>query len=132
MSGDNVEFVERCYAAFNAGAWDEVAAAGDPGITLEEPPELPAPERREGRDAVVRYLRSFERIWTDSIWEIEELIDADDKVIAVVRFRATGRASQAQVEMRWAHVWTIRDRKALRIQAFSERTGALEAAGVSE
>jgi uncharacterized protein len=132
MSDQNVALVAACYDAFNRGAWDEVEAAGDPAITLEEPAELPAPERPSGRDAVLRYLRSFETVWTDAVWETDELLDAGDKVLAEVRFRAIGRKSGVPVEMRWVHVWTVRQGRAYRIQAFLDRANALEAAGVAE
>jgi hypothetical protein len=50
----------------------------------------------------------------------------------MARFRGRGRASGAEVEGRHFEVYTVRDRKVIRVEEFSERGEALEAAGLSE
>jgi len=61
--------------------------------------------------------------------EIEELIEADDETVVVVfHIRARGKASGAPVEMRLAHVITVRDGKAVRMKAYLDPEEARRAA----
>jgi ketosteroid isomerase-like protein len=64
--------------------------------------------------------------------EVEELTDAGDQVLAVLREREIGRASGAPVETTHAAVWTLADGKVIRMELFDDRQQALEAVGLSE
>ena len=61
-----------------------------------------------------------------------ELIDVGDKVVAVVQMEGTGPVSQIALDDRFAFVFTLRDGRIVREQAFRNREEALEAAGLSE
>ena len=69
------------------------------------------------------------RFW---IREVEELIDAGDEVVAVIREREVGRASGVPVETTHLAVWTLADGKVVQMQMFDDRQQALEAAGLRE
>ena len=72
-------------------------------------------------------------MWESFEDNVQELIDAGEQVISVVTSRGRGRASGVEVE--WAGnagVWTIRDRKIIRVAWFASREEALEAIGLSE
>ena len=64
----------------------------------------------------------------------EEFIDAgDDQVLVFSREGGRGRGSGAEVMTQpTAHLWTIRNGRAVRMQSYWERTEALEAAGLTE
>jgi ketosteroid isomerase-like protein len=64
----------------------------------------------------------------------EEFIDAGaDKVLVFSREGGRGRGSGADVVTQpTAHLWTMRDGKAIRMQSYWERADALEAAGLSQ
>jgi ketosteroid isomerase-like protein len=64
-------------------------------------------------------------------FEVEELIDAGDQVLAAIREREVGRASGVPVEASHLAVWTLADGKVIRLQIFDNRQAALEAAGLS-
>jgi ketosteroid isomerase-like protein len=64
--------------------------------------------------------------------EVEELTDAGDQVLAVLREREVGRASGAPVETTHAAVWTLAHGKVIRMELFDGREEALEAAGLGE
>jgi ketosteroid isomerase-like protein len=66
------------------------------------------------------------------VCEAEEYIDAGGHVVAFTRYRGTGKESSVEVDTRGAHVWTMRDGKAVRLEVFSARRRALEAAGLRE
>ena len=77
---------------------------------------------------LAEWREGFER-WS---LDIEELLDAEDQVIAVVRQRGKAKGDGPEVEMRIAMVWTFRDGLAVRMEMYSSRDEALEAAGHSE
>jgi ketosteroid isomerase-like protein len=53
--------------------------------------------------------------------------DESDSMVAVVAFHVRGRGSKIPLDGVVAHVWTWRDGKAVRIQAFMSKEEALEA-----
>jgi ketosteroid isomerase-like protein len=82
-------------------------------------------------------LRTFFREWYDA-WEtvesdLEELIDAGERVVSVETTRGRGRASGAAVEVHQCGIWTIRAGKIIRAEWLdATREEALEAAGLRE
>ena len=64
---------------------------------------------------------------------MEELLDADDKVVTLAIEHGRGRASGATVEARrTAHVWTMRANEAVRLDLYLDRANALAAVGLRE
>jgi ketosteroid isomerase-like protein len=59
--------------------------------------------------------------------DCEELIDAGDQVISVLRAHGRGRLSGIEVEYHPAGIWTIRDGRVVRVVWFASREDALEA-----
>jgi ketosteroid isomerase-like protein len=64
--------------------------------------------------------------------DVEELIDAGERVISMETTRGRGVASGAAVELHQCGIWTIRDGKIVRMACVEKRDEALEAAGLSE
>ena len=72
-------------------------------------------------------------MWESFHGELEELIDAGDKVVSAVMMRGKGKGSGVDVEMRVFQVWTVRDSQVVRlVGGYRDRSEALEAAGLSE
>jgi len=68
--------------------------------------------------------------WDDWEFEVEELLDAGERVVAIVRQRGRSKATGVSVEMHFAQVWTLRDGKQIRMEMYSNPEEALEAAGL--
>jgi ketosteroid isomerase-like protein len=129
----NTELVRRAFEAIDskglAGALDFL----DPEVEFEPPEE--AIEQRgtfRGHRAVQErwelLLDPFDDVHMDS----EEFVEADDEtVVAVFRIHARGKASGAPVEMRLAHVITVRDGRAVRLKAYLDPDEAKRAAGLA-
>lgn len=67
------------------------------------------------------------------VWEPQEVIDGDDKVVAFIRTAARGKGSGVEVEAYVWNLWTFRDANAVEFKYFCEdRAAALEAAGLLE
>jgi len=126
----NVELARR---AFEAIGTDGLAAALDfldPEIEFEPPHE--ALEQRgtfKGHAAVADRWDLLLEPFDDVRMELDELIEADDEtVLAVFRIHARGKASGVPVEMRLAHLITVRDGKAVRMKAYLDPEEAKRAA----
>jgi ketosteroid isomerase-like protein len=81
----------------------------------------------------------FRRLWLDWLepWatyhtRIDELIDAGDSVVALVRDRGRRHDMDAEVELIGGSVWELRDGRIVRVSFLASRAEALEAAGLSE
>jgi ketosteroid isomerase-like protein len=56
----------------------------------------------------------------------------DERVLVFARVSATGHESGAQVEIRAAHEFTIRDGRVVRFKVYGDREEALDAAALRE
>jgi ketosteroid isomerase-like protein len=86
----------------------------------------------QGHEGVRQFWRESLSVFGEIDFEVEELIDAGDEVVAVIREREVGRASGVPVETTHLAVWTLADGKVVQMQMFDDRQQALEAAGVRE
>ena len=82
-----------------------------------------------GHAGVERSVNSWFDVWEDYESEIEELMDAGDDVLVVIKSRARGRGSGVTVEHRYCRVYTVRNGKIVRMLEYSKRSEALQALG---
>jgi ketosteroid isomerase-like protein len=89
----------------------------------------------------VRYagLEGFRAAWLDWLdpWEsyrteVEDVIDAGDEVVVLVRDYGRRAGMAVEVSMVGASVWTVRDGKIAKTAFYPNRSEALEAVGLSE
>jgi uncharacterized protein len=128
-----VERVRRGYEALATGRIDFDSL--DPEIEWRGPPEFPdLAEPRYGHEGVRQYMAKLSEVFDDYRMVAEEFIDAgDDQVLVFSREGGSGKGSGAPVQTHpTAHLWTIRNGKAVRMQSFWERSDALAAVGLSE
>ena len=83
-----------------------------------------------GREEVREFYRRWAGAFSDWDYDLDELIEAEDKVVAFVTEHGHGRGSGVEVTMQRANVWTFRDGMVVRFQSFSDRESALAAAGL--
>ena len=133
MSQENVEIVRSVYVTLDRGdaeAWDVIPS----DFVADFSRRLMDPARLCGRDEMRAFYRDLDSSWADGArLEVEELIDAGNKVLALIRFGGRGKMSGADVETLVWHVWTFRNVTPVEFTYFGEdRAAALEAAGLSE
>ena len=116
MAGENVEIVRRGYDAWNRG--DLAAVLELVGVHVYT------------REQFKASLVSLDRLWGAFRFEPQELREAGDLVIADVLEVGRGRASGAEVAQRFVHVWTIRKRRACRMQAYTDKRAAMRDVGL--
>ena len=135
MSQENVEVVRRLFAAFqgvDVGNFerrlDEVREIVDPEVEwVAAPHSLLASEEYRGYDGVRRFWTQFLSAWDEYGVQVDELIDAGDQVVAVMRL--SGRTNELEVDEARSSLLTLRDGRIVRIEPFASKDGALEAAG---
>ena len=137
MSRENVEIVRRIYDAWMADDYETVFSTFDPDVRLNPDPEawwVGMDEDYLGRDGVRRYMRAVYESFEDYRPEVEEIVDAGGgRVLTLAIEHGRGRGSGAEVQAhRTAHLWTLRDGKAVRLDLFMDRERAVEAAGLGE
>jgi ketosteroid isomerase-like protein len=138
MSQENIEAVRRLFAAFrrvDVGSFerrfDEVREIFDPEVEwVAAPHSLLASEEYRGYDGVRRFWTQFLSAWDEYGVQVEELIDAGDQVVAVMRL--SGRTSELEVAEARSSLLTFRDGRIVRIEPFASKDAALEAAGLGE
>jgi ketosteroid isomerase-like protein len=133
MSQENVETMRRGNEAFERGdrtTWLATIAPDAVMIPAREWPEY-APIR--GAEAIWDFYAEVTTAWEEGSFEFVEIIEAgDDTVIANAQREARGKASGAGVPFSYWLVLTFRHGKTIRIEWYSHRAQALEAAGLRE
>ncbi len=119
--------------AYNRGNVDEAAKYLDPDVELRPAVvgmDLGGPCR--GRDQVLQYITTVNDAWESVHVEVQETIEGPgDCVFAVDLWSVRGRDG-IELEFQAIDVYRFRDGLFVRIDGFTERAPALEAAGLSE
>jgi ketosteroid isomerase-like protein len=134
MSQENVDALRRSNKAFNDGDLDGALEIYDPQVVYHEQPGTPldTAEVLRGLDEVRASVTSYIAEFPDFHSEIDELLDAGDKVVCVQRWIGTGRGSGLSVELEEVIVLTFENDKIIEARVYPNRASALEAAGFSE
>ena len=135
MSQLNVDVGRRMLQAFNEGDIEAIVAECDPAVEWEEQ-SIPGVEPVYlGHDGVRRWAAAILGVREELgplEGRLEGVKEADDMVIASVRFEGVGRSSGVRVPMHVHMVGTFRDGKLVRRQVFLTLAEALEAVGLRE
>lgn len=86
----------------------------------------------EGRQSVIDASRHYFGTWSDYRLEAEELIDAGERIVVLLREQGQGKGSGAPFERQFAQVWTFKAGRVVRWEVFDDKVAALEAAGLGE
>lgn len=142
MSQQNVESARRMFAELGSSGFRNVdqvegllsdAALSefcDPRVEwVPVSQSLLAVETYQGYEGVRRFWADFLSTWNEFSIVPEEMLDAGDQVAVVMRM--AGRMDDIEIDELWSSLLTFRDGRVIRIQGFSSRDGALEAAGLS-
>ena len=143
MSEESVELVKRLLQMFARREHEAVFAFYDPNIEWdatnmggESASPLPddLQEIYHGHDGVRTYWRRWLQAWADIEFEVDDVLDAGDDVVALIRNQQQwGRRSGIVTDIPpYGLVFTIRNGKVVRWRGFSDTQSALKAVGLSE
>ncbi|HMD57136.1 MAG TPA: nuclear transport factor 2 family protein [Solirubrobacteraceae bacterium] len=131
MSRENVKRVRESY--------EFVERTHEPDFELLHPDvewhtraDLPDTGTRRGHDGAGKLLSEWFGAFDDLSLKIDELIDAGDRVIVVLRLHGCVRGSIQEVDMPETHVLTMRDGKTTEIHEYQTKAEALKAVGLAE
>ena len=130
MSEENVEVVRKAIAYEYDGIGDraEAEAIFDPDVVLNPTDEVPSSGFGAMRSDMERWASAFDELTVT----IEEIIDAGEQVVVVAHHQGRGRKSGVSVDTRFYEVYTLREGKVSRVDEYTERAEAFEAAGLSQ
>ena len=139
----NIDVLRDLYSAFNRRDIEGLLAAFDPEIEIEQTWDL------EYAALLLRVLgprfvilsggyrgldevrRLFESVWEIAEWfrvDAEDYIDVGEHVVVPLRLSAKAKATGIEGEALTAHLWEMRDGKALRLQVYAGSDDAIAAA----
>ena len=128
----SVEMVRDMYEAFNRGELPLASFTTD--FELDATDVSPdATGVMRGIKAVEGEMQAYWKTFDGFRVELEEVIHADDeRVVGVVRDRGRIPGSDAEISNRFFNVFTFRDGRITRLSFHTDRSSALEAAGLLE
>lgn len=127
VSDAGIQAVIASYEALNRGDIDATVSVLAPDAEWHESDALPDAGVFRGREAVRSFLERFLESWQELHQEIEEVVAEGDRVALMIHLTARGRGSGAEVDARYAHVWTLNDKEGVRVDAYDDRAAALRA-----
>lgn len=127
MSITDVESLERVYAEWAKGRFWTFEIFHD-DVEARWATEVPDIEGSRGVAGLGQLFSDWMSAWDDCRIEAEEIHDCGDNLVVFVLISGRGSGSSVEVQMRNAHVWTMRDGRAVAIRAYSDRERALREA----
>jgi ketosteroid isomerase-like protein len=131
MSQENVERLRAVWDAWNRRDFD--LSMLDPEVVFEEtvlPDETG--ETYRGHEGVLRAWARWAEAWEEFTTELEQIVDAGERLVAICTVHLQGRQSGVPMTLRYAYVYTLRDGKVIHIRSYLNPAEALEAAGLRE
>lgn len=118
-------------------AFYEAAAAGDPAamdvfaddVEFTMPEVLPNGGTIRGRAALGAYFGDVQGRWDDFRVELDDMVDGDERVVALGRFCGRPKATGRYVEVPFALVWTLRGGRAVQVDEHTDTALLLAALG---
>ena len=135
MSQENVEIVRELLESFDARTHSHAFEVYDPDIEWDASrhPALDLAGVYRGHEGVREFWRGWLSAWETISFEVVDLVDAGDKVAAVIHQRNRGRATGMEVDVApYALVFTFQQGKVIRWCIYPDIAEALEALGLSE
>jgi ketosteroid isomerase-like protein len=131
----NLQLVRQGYEVLNRGEVDRfVTEFVHPEYEFHTGVQVPSiPTVVRGRDGLRAWIQQwYQEPWQDQLqMEVERMDELEDgRVVALLTLRASGRGSGARVETEYAHIITLREGLAVRVDGFPSWKQALLAAGL--
>jgi ketosteroid isomerase-like protein len=127
MSQETVEIIRR--------GWEHWKATGE----LRAHPDFvwdvsnlgwPGRQVFTGVEGAAEFIAEWADAWDDWEIEVEDYIDAGERVVVIVSQGGRAKGTGVSVEMHFAQVWTFRDGQAIRMEMYSSLNEGREAAGL--
>ena len=125
MTGGNAEMLERGYAALRRGQLDVVLEMLDPEVEIRDRREAPDAGVYHGREGALQALGLNEDAFESFELDPQRFVEVGDHVAVVLILRVRGRGSGVTLEERIAHLWTVAEGSATRLQVYTDPDDAI-------
>ncbi|HEY7266984.1 MAG TPA: nuclear transport factor 2 family protein [Solirubrobacterales bacterium] len=102
-----------------------------PEITYEEDPRWPGSGTYRGKAAVAEVFEGYVDIFGAGEITVEDLVDAGDRLVALIRFRVVSAGGDVPLDHVWGYVCEARNGRLVYLRAYWDPEDALADAGVS-
>jgi ketosteroid isomerase-like protein len=132
MSEENVATIARGYEIFDATG-DFPVELMDPDFVWDMSKFGGWPERElyPGIEGAREFLAQWLEAWDDWKVELKMLLDAGEKVVAIVHQQGRSKATGLPVDMEFAQVWSLQQGRQIRMEMYADTDEALKAVGLS-
>jgi ketosteroid isomerase-like protein len=130
MSGQNSDLVRELYRAASERDLERALDLLEEDVELDVTAVAADQGIYRGREGVRDY---FEEVWDVAatfVFEVEDAVEVDDRVVVTLRVRVVGASSGAGYMQTYGAVWRIVDGKAAEIRLYPDPTQARRAAGL--
>jgi ketosteroid isomerase-like protein len=140
MPQENIELVRRFYETIGAmgrtgdefmdpeEVMPDLWAQVHPDAELHERQDLPDAKVYRGKEQTKEFFRKTQELFDETRWEIAEIKEVGEAIVADTRVRGRGRGSEVPFEVDEADVFWFRDGMLAKVQAFPTMEEALAAA----
>jgi ketosteroid isomerase-like protein len=116
--GANGDYARRFVEAWNRRDFRAFLDEMDPEYEWVAAREHPGAKGHRGGEEVAAYMQDWLAMMPDIEVEAEEVVEADDRVLCVMRMSGTGAGSGAKTEVRMATITAFRGGKPVRTEEF--------------
>jgi ketosteroid isomerase-like protein len=132
MPQQHIDLVRSAYEAYNRRDVEGVMSRFDPDIDWHVPDSLAWGDHVRGLEAIGRFFEGLRPYMGDDHQvAIDELIDAGDRVVALVHIQ--GRAAVTGLDLSGmgvdGHIWTLRDGRVVAVRMYGGTGDALAEIG---
>jgi ketosteroid isomerase-like protein len=86
----------------------------------------------KGKAEVAAMLRRWVGTWEDFRVDVEDIVDAGDSVVVVMRVTGRGRGSGVPMEHNHCQLWSFKNQRVIGVTMYQSKADALRAAGLAE
>ena len=127
VSDREVALVKEGYQAFERGDLEWVLEHFATDILVEDRFESPDSATFHGHDGFLKYLQGWLSAWESFRMEPDEFIVSGSQVLVLLRQYGRVQGSSVEIEERVAHLWTVRDEKAVGYRVYTNQADAIAA-----
>jgi uncharacterized protein len=131
---ENIELIRSCYQAVDRKDFNTIRKAMDANIEWIEPEAsgLWSQGAHRGPDAVFKEViePAFDKV-ADFRVEANQFLQVGEHIVVLGRFRGRGKNTGKELNANTVHIWTLRDGKIVRFQAYHDIANWLEALGTT-
>jgi ketosteroid isomerase-like protein len=127
VAASNAEIVRALFDDFNRGDFEAALAKIADDVDWGEPPDIPESGSYHGHEGVVKGIARFMGAWERLRVDLEDVIEAGERVVVMTHWVGRSRTSGIEVDQRVAQVYRLRDGRVTRVRQFRTLDEALAA-----